>query len=110
VKIRLRQKETDMTLAMDPAGSEIRALKQITNWRGKRVLEVGCGDGRLTLRLAGFGPDKIIAFDPDPKLIRTARKNLPKKYDERIEYRVGNAEHVKQKADQFDVVVFSWVL
>jgi len=99
-----------MTLVMDPAGAEIRALKRTTNWRGKRVLEVGCGDGRLTLRLAGFNPDKIVAFDPDPKLIRTARKNLPEKYKAKIQYRVGNAEHVKYKANQFDVVVFSWVL
>jgi len=99
-----------MTLVMDPAGAEIRALKQITNWRGKHILEVGCGDGRLTLRLAGFAPAKIIAFDPNKNLIRNARKNLPEKYKEKIEYRVGNAEHVKQKPNQFDVVVFSWVL
>jgi ubiquinone/menaquinone biosynthesis C-methylase UbiE len=95
---------------MDPAGDEIQALKKITNWRGKRVLEVGCGDGRLTLRLATFSPAKIIAFDPDPKSVRTARKNLPEKYKGRIEYQVGNAEHAKFKANLFDIVVFSWVL
>ncbi len=99
-----------MALVMDPAGAEIQALKGITNWRGKRVFEVGCGDGRLTLRLAGFNPEKIIALDPDPKLVRTARKNLPEKYKSRIEYRVGTAEHVKHKSDKFDIVVFSWVL
>ena len=99
-----------MALVMDPAGDEIRALKNIVNWRGKRVLEVGCGDGRLTLRLARFHPEKIIAFDPDRKLIRTARKNLPKQYEERIEYRIGNAKHVKGPANLFDIVVFSWVL
>lgn len=99
-----------MALVMDPAGAEIQAFKMITNWRGKRVLEVGCGDGRLTLRLAAFNPAKIIAIDPDPKSIRTARKNLPQKYKSKIEYRVGNAEHVKQKSDLFDIVVFSWVL
>ena len=99
-----------MTLVMDPAGAEIEALKGITNWRGKRVLEVGCGNGRLTLRLAKFNPAKIIAFDPNRDLIRAARKNLPETYKEKIQYRVGNAEHVKQKADQFDIVIFSWVL
>jgi ubiquinone/menaquinone biosynthesis C-methylase UbiE len=99
-----------MALVIDPAGDEILALKGITNWRGTRVLEVGCGDGRLTMRLAGFHPEKIIAFDPDLQSIRTARKNLPNNYKERIEYHVGNAEHVKQKANQFDIVVFSWVL
>lgn len=99
-----------MPLVLDPAGAEIQALQTVTHWRGKRVLEVGCGDGRLTLRLAKFNPAKIIAFDPDPKSIRGARKNLPEKYKDRIEYRVGNAEHVKQKSDLFDIVVFSWVL
>ena len=99
-----------MTLAMDPAGAEIQALKRMTNWRGKRVLEVGCGTGRLTLRLAGLGAGQIVAFDPNKEAIRTARKALPEKFKDRITYRVGNAEHVKQKADQFDIVVFSWVL
>src|SRR5262245_58112708 len=98
-----------MTLAIDPAGDEIRALEGITSWRGKRVLEVGCGNGRLTLRLAGFNPQKIIAFDPEPSSIRAARKNLLPKYMNKIEYHVGHAEHMKQKADQFDIVIFSWV-
>ena len=99
-----------MALVMDPAGAEIRALKKITNWRGKRVLEMGCGDGRLTLRLAKFNPSKILAFDPDPKSIRAARKSLPENYKNRIEYRLGNAEHVKHRSDLFDIVIFSWVL
>ena len=99
-----------MALVIDPAEDEVRELRGITDWRGKRVLEVGCGDGRLTVRHVKFGVEKIIAFDPLPKSIRTARKNLSDSYKEQIEYRVGYAEHVKQKADQFDIVVFSWVL
>lgn len=99
-----------MALVMDPAGDEIRALKTTTDWRGKRVLEVGCGDGRLTSRLARFGVEKIFAFDPDPETIRAARRQLPEKYRDIVTYRVGNAEHVKQKGSQFDIVVFSWVL
>ena len=99
-----------MTLVMDPAGAEIQALKNITRWRGRRVLEAGCGDGRLTLRLAKYNPAKIIAFDPDPMSIRTARKKLPDKYKDRIEYRLGNAEHVKHGSDLFDIIIFSWVL
>jgi ubiquinone/menaquinone biosynthesis C-methylase UbiE len=99
-----------MALVMDPAGAEIAALKKTANWRGTRVLEVGCGTGRLTLRLAKLGMEKIIAFDPDPKAIRAARRELPEKYRDHIEYRVGNAGHIKQKDSQFDIVVFSWVL
>jgi ubiquinone/menaquinone biosynthesis C-methylase UbiE len=99
-----------MALVMDPAGAEISALRKIIHWGSKQVLEVGCGDGRLTLRLAGLGAEKIIAFDADSKLIRAARRNLPDQYKDRILFRVGSAEKMRLKANQFDVVVFSWVL
>jgi 2-polyprenyl-3-methyl-5-hydroxy-6-metoxy-1,4-benzoquinol methylase len=99
-----------MALKMDPAGVETRELRKAIDWRGKQVLEAGCGEGRLTLRLARLGAERIIAFDPDPDLIRKARENLPERYWGKIRYRPGNAEHVKQRARQFDIVVFSWVL
>ena len=99
-----------MALVMDPAGAEISALRKIMPWGSKQVLEVGCGDGRLTLRLAGLGVEKIIAFDADLKLIRAARRNLPDQYKDQILFRAGSAEKMRLKANQFDVVVFSWVL
>jgi 2-polyprenyl-3-methyl-5-hydroxy-6-metoxy-1,4-benzoquinol methylase len=98
-----------MTLRIDPEQNEIRALKSVANWRGKDVLEVGCGNGRLTLRLARLGAN-IRAVDPDPKLIRTARKNLPERFAGRVRYQVGNAEQLKYSNDTYDLVVFSWVL
>ena len=99
-----------MALLMDPAGVEIRELRKAVDWRGKKVLEAGCGDGRLTLRLANLGAGKILAIDPDPDLIRRARESLPERFREKITYRRGNAEHLRQRAGQFDNVVFSWVL
>ena len=51
-----------MPLVMDPAGNEIRALKKVADWHGKRVLEIGAGDGRLTLRLAALGPAWLRAW------------------------------------------------
>ncbi len=99
-----------MPLVMDPAGKEVRALQRATDWHRKHVLEIGCGDGRLTLRLAGLGPRRIEALDPDPKRIRLARKNRPARYGGRIAYHVGHAERLKYPARLFDIVVFSWVL
>lgn len=99
-----------MALVIDPAGNEIRALERTTNWRGKRVLELGCGDGRLTLRLAALGASKIHALDPDRELIREARRNLPKRYAGRIEYRVGQAEKLTHASNAIDIVLFSWSL
>ena len=99
-----------MALVIDPARNEVRALEQVAQWRGKRVLELGCGSGRLTLRLAQLGAAQIDALDPDTKLIDTARKNLPKRYAHRIAYRAGEAERVGHLATSFDLVVFSWAL
>ena len=99
-----------MTLVVDPAGNEIRALLKAMEWTGKRVLEIGCGEGRLTLRLAAFRPGHIEALDPDGARLRLARKDLPARYGKRITYHLGHAEKLRYPKDQFDIVIFSWAL
>jgi ubiquinone/menaquinone biosynthesis C-methylase UbiE len=99
-----------MPVVVDPAGKEIRALQDIIDWKGKRLLEVGCGDGRLTLRLAAFGPRSIEAVDPDPARIRLARKTLPADQAGLIRFHTAHAEKLKYPADEFDIAVFAWSL
>ena len=98
-----------MTLRVDPEKNEVRALKEMTEWRGKRVLEIGCGDGRLTRRLANLGA-QIEAVDPDRKLITLAQRQLPERYADRVKFRVGTAENMKSPPRSFDIVVFAWSL
>ena len=98
-----------MAIIIDPEGIEIEALKQVAEWRGARVLEIGCGDGRLTLRLARLGA-QVTAFDTDRSLIRAARRNLPKRFVGRVKYYAGSAEKLKHRAESFDLVVFAWSL
>jgi ubiquinone/menaquinone biosynthesis C-methylase UbiE len=99
-----------MALIIDPAKEEVRALRKAIHWRDKHVIEIGCGDGRLTLRLASLSPLHIEALDPNSKLIRAARQSVPERYSHRIHYQVGHAERLKFPASMFDVAVFSWVL
>jgi 2-polyprenyl-3-methyl-5-hydroxy-6-metoxy-1,4-benzoquinol methylase len=98
-----------MTLRVDPERFEIEALETLTDWRGKRVLEIGCGEGRLTQRLARLGAD-IDAIDPDAKLVAKARKNLPKRFASRARFRTGKAEKLGHRDGWFDAVVFAWAL
>ncbi|HZQ09807.1 MAG TPA: class I SAM-dependent methyltransferase [Anaerolineae bacterium] len=99
-----------MALVVDPQGNEIRALQRVTDWRGKHVLEIGSGNGRVTLRLAALGARKIHALDPDAELIQQARQNLPKLHARRIEYQVAHAEHLMHPSETFDIVLSSWAL
>ncbi|MGH2436218.1 MAG: class I SAM-dependent methyltransferase, partial [bacterium] len=89
--------------------NEVRALKRVTNWRRERVVEIGCGDGRLTLRLSRLGAF-VNAIDPDAELIRTARKKLPKRFAKRVQYHVGTAEHLDHANESFDLAVLAWSL
>jgi ubiquinone/menaquinone biosynthesis C-methylase UbiE len=99
-----------MSIKVDPEGNEIRALKQACEWRGKRVIEIGCGNGRLTLRLAGLGPESIQAIDPSREMVQAARERLPQKYAEIIRYKVGSAQDLRYPGGSFGLAVFSWVL
>src|SRR5207302_2434654 len=48
--------------AYPPDGMEIRLIERFASLRGKRVLEVGCGDGRLTVEYAP-GAASVVAMD-----------------------------------------------
>src|SRR5512133_3550121 len=99
-----------MTIKVDPEENEIQALRQIgVDWKNKRVLEIGCGDGRLTVRLARLGAH-IQAIDPDAESIRAARSSKPKRFADQIRYSVGSATQLKSKSESFDIVAFAWSL
>jgi len=98
-----------MTLRVDPEQNEVLALKTVTNWKNKRVLEIGCGDGRLTLRLAKLGA-VVHANDPKPEAIAKARKSLPKRFAGKVRYKVGQAERLAYRDASFDAAVFAWSL
>lgn len=98
-----------MAIHVDPEGNEVRALERVAEWRRKRVLEIGCGSGRLTLRLAALGAT-VEALDPDPRAVRLARRALPARYASRVRYRVGDALRLKFPDNFFDIAIFSWSL
>ena len=98
-----------MAIHVDPEAREVAALRRAAHWPGAEVLEVGCGDGRLTLRLAGLGA-QVSAIDPNPSLIRKARKNLPKRLFRQVHYSVGSSGKLRFPSSSFDIVVFAWSL
>ena len=98
-----------VTRSIDPEGAHLAALRRLADFRGRRVLEVGCGDGRLTLGVASDGAT-VLAFDPEAEAVATARRSLPASLRERVAYRVASAEELEIEPGAFDLVLFSWSL
>ena len=97
-----------MAIRIDAEQNEIRALQAVADWRTRQVLEIGCGEGRLTERLAGLGA-RVHAIDPDAALIRKARRRLPRQLASRVRFAVGTADSLEHRAESFDRVVYAWV-
>jgi len=78
-----------------------------------KVLDVGCGTGRLTLKLAG-NVDHIIGIDPSPQRIEVARRKLTKMDLRNVTFELGSSDDVGRYGEEiFDIVylnaVFHWI-
>jgi ubiquinone/menaquinone biosynthesis C-methylase UbiE len=93
----------------DPEGIELKTILQHVSFEGKNVLEIGCGDGRLTFGYAQKAK-RVVAIDPDAASIRTARKKTPKNLAGKLMYQLGKGEELKFPDESFDIVFFSWSL
>lgn len=64
---------------------------------GERVLDLGCGTGALTARIAERGAE-VAGVDADPQMIATARENHP-----RLPFEVADG-HTLRVAEPYDAV------
>lgn len=100
-----------MSIEPDPEGYEIEALRELVALDDKQVLEIGCGDSRLTWRYADK-PAHVIAIDPDEEAIAKARVERPLHLRDRIEFVVAAFQDFvpRHQFSTFDVGIFSWSL
>ena len=98
-----------MTGVLDPEGAHLAALLRVADFTGAQVLEVGCGDGRLTVGVAGRAA-AVHAFDPDAAAIARARTALPAELSERVSYSAATAAAIEIPRSAYDIVLFSWSL
>jgi 16S rRNA A1518/A1519 N6-dimethyltransferase RsmA/KsgA/DIM1 with predicted DNA glycosylase/AP lyase activity len=94
---------------IDLRGDETVALAEVADFRAKRVLEVGAGDGRLTRRI-GAETASLLAIEPDRDRVEQARAELPHELSGRVEFRVMDAVELDVPRRSFDVALLSWSL
>ena len=92
----------------DVTGTEAQALRGCVDFDGARVLEIGCGEGRLTW-LYAHRAEGVLGIDPEEDAISLARERTPPELAERIRFEVGTAEDLSRTA-VFDVAFLSWSL
>lgn len=94
----------------DPEGNEIDALFDLVEIDGREVLEIGCGDGRLTWRYADRAAH-VTAIDPFGDSIERARQRL-RATDLSIDFRPVSFEDFADASDAavVDVGLLSWSL
>lgn len=98
-----------MARTLDPEGAHLAALRRLADFRGRRVLEMGCGEGRLTRGIAAEAAS-VLAFDPDAARVAEAEAEFPADLAARVAFRVASAEELEIERGSFDLVVFSWSL
>lgn len=100
-----------MTIRVDPENNETRALFDLADLDGRLVLEVGCGDGRLTWRYAAKAAH-VTAIDAYEEAVVRARKALPEELRGHVEFQHAAFEHFAAalQPSAFDAVILSWSL
>ena len=98
-----------MPLVVDPDGVELAAIRELVDVRGLRVLDVGCGDGRMSVLCAREGA-RVFGFDPLEEEIAKARTETPRALRRRVRFEVADAAQIELPKGEFDLALFSWSL
>lgn len=76
-------------------------ILQCVDLENKQVLEIGCGDGRITALLVGM-TQELVAVEPDETSLRKARVNVSE-----ATICLGSGEDLGFPDERFDVVIFT---
>ncbi len=89
--------------ALNPVEDDQLGLVELAGSEPVRVLDLGCGTGRLALMLAERGHD-VVGVDPAAAMLQIARA---RDVDGRVRWIEGDARHVDLGDTRFDLIVMT---
>lgn len=92
-----------------------KIIEDIASWGARRVIDLGCGEGRLLERLVRIAPDmRVVGIEPSGRELDRARKRLSnnpgKNLDQRVEFVHGSAMYGDERFKDFDAAILSEVI
>jgi len=91
-------------MEQDRERRELAMVLKYARFRGNDVLEVGCGDGRVSGDIARHAKS-LVAIDPDAERLEKARRAHPG-----LDFRIGSGESLEFPDGSFDTVAFTFSL
>ena len=95
-----------MSSPIDPEGSETAVIHELVDFSGANVLEVGCGDGRLTWRYAEAAAT-VLAMDMNGEKIKRANAATPASLVSKTSFVVADIAEVELSPYAYDVAILA---
>jgi ubiquinone/menaquinone biosynthesis C-methylase UbiE len=95
-----------MASDIDPQGRESQALFGAVDFSQARVIEIGCGDGRLTFRYGNISK-LVVGVEPSPARLAAAAGARPSPLKHRLHFMRASAMSLPFRAERFDIALFA---
>lgn len=101
-----------MTTQKDSERNESKYLRKFAgfaDFTNKRVLEIGCGEGRLTWQYAK-ATRWTVGIDLDADALRVASIDRPFGLTGKVHFSCAESEHLPFSKETFDMAILAWSL
>jgi ubiquinone/menaquinone biosynthesis C-methylase UbiE len=96
-----------MTIQKDSERNETKYLHKFADFAGKRVLEIGCGEGRLTWQYA-LETHSTVGIDLDADALRVATIHRPSDLENKVYFSRAMSEQLPFPKQAFDIAILAW--